>query len=90
MKRFWVIQHEKPIVLRDGIYNCKYCSNKSDKNGYVKMENGLYYTSFDNKTWLKAYPKNIYYLPNNVSTFIQIFLMLIYINILKIILSQKF
>ncbi len=89
MKRFWVIQQEKPIVLRDGIYNCKYCVNKSDKNSYVKIENGLYYTSFDNKTWLKADTENIYYLNDDVSKFIPIFVILIYINILKIILSQK-
>lgn len=54
MKRYWVMQSD---FSSDGIYSAKYCvdtlTKKIFKDNYIKIDNGLYYTSFDKETWIR-------------------------------------
>ena len=53
MKRYWIIQNINHKNMSDGTYDSVYKTSKGDKHSYIKKENGLYYVSFDNQTWIR-------------------------------------
>ena len=55
MERYWVVNQ---TIEKDGIYSAEYViKNKEEisKKGYVKLEKGIYYMSFDMITWIRMH-----------------------------------
>jgi hypothetical protein len=88
MQRFWLVDKEISLFLEDSIYNSKYRGNNIFKDSFIKKEKGLYYTSFNKKTWLRIDPRTIHYLPNPEKITMLLFIIISYLNILDILLVQ--
>lgn len=61
MERYWVVTQD---IKSDGIYSAEYNVTKINKQeitkkSYVKLEKGIYYTSFDKVTWIRMHSKPI-------------------------------
>ncbi len=89
MKRFWVIDHTKSLSSSGNyVYRGKYWTDKYQKPVYIKIENGLYYSSFDRETWIRIDRENVFYKSDLDRTVMIIFVVLWQITMIRLILSK--
>ena len=85
MKRFWVIEHTKSLSSSGNyVYEGKYWIDNHQKPVCIKIENGLYYSSFDRETWIRIDRKNVFYKSDLDMTVMIIFVILWQITMIRL------
>ncbi len=88
MKRFWVIEHTKSLIPPENfVYRGNYWIDNHQKPVCIKIENGLYYSSFDRETWIRIDRKNVFYKSDLDKMIIVIFVVLWQITMIRLINS---